>query len=73
MDSRRFVNEEIEVNQYTLKMHLTILDLQEDDFTRYSCTAKNSLGEVKGKIKLYGESWGGCDGAVLLGVLLWRW
>lgn len=55
MDSRRYVNEEIEVNQYTLKMHLTILDLQEDDFTHYSCTAKNSLGEVKGKIKLYGE------------------
>lgn len=53
VDSRRYVNKEIEVNQYTLKMHLTILDLQEDDFTYYSCTAKNSLGEVKGKIKLY--------------------
>ncbi|XP_050739956.1 lachesin-like isoform X2 [Eriocheir sinensis] len=53
VDSRRYVNEEIEVNQYTLKMHLTILDLQQDDFTYYSCTAKNSLGEVKGKIKLY--------------------
>ncbi|XP_063863343.1 neurotrimin-like [Scylla paramamosain] len=53
VDSRRYVNKEIEVNQYTLKMHLTILDLEEDDFTHYSCTAKNSLGEVKGKIKLY--------------------
>ncbi|KAK4320426.1 hypothetical protein Pmani_008732 [Petrolisthes manimaculis] len=53
VDSRKYVNEEVTVNQYTLKMHLTIRELQIDDFTRYKCTAKNSLGEVQGSIKLY--------------------
>lgn len=55
VDSRKYVNEEITVNQYTLKMHLTIRDLKYDDFTSYKCTAKNSLGEVQGSIKLYGK------------------
>ncbi|XP_071547152.1 neurotrimin-like isoform X2 [Panulirus ornatus] len=53
VDSRKYVNEERLVNQYTLRMHLTIRDLQPDDFTSYKCTAKNSLGEVEGTIKLY--------------------
>ncbi|XP_069185056.1 opioid-binding protein/cell adhesion molecule homolog isoform X3 [Procambarus clarkii] len=53
VDSRKYVNEEKVVNQYTLRMHLTIRDLKPDDFTSYKCTAKNSLGEVEGTIKLY--------------------
>ncbi|KAK8745992.1 hypothetical protein OTU49_017213, partial [Cherax quadricarinatus] len=53
VDSRKYINQEVVVNQYTLRMHLTIRDLKPDDFTSYKCTAKNSLGEVEGTIKLY--------------------
>ncbi|XP_069991777.1 lachesin isoform X1 [Penaeus vannamei] len=51
--SRKYANEEVTINEYTLKMKLTIINLQPDDFTSYKCTAKNSLGEVEGSIKLY--------------------
>lgn len=53
--SRKYANEEVTINEYTLKMKLTIINLQPDDFTSYKCTAKNSLGEVEGSIKLYGK------------------
>ena len=36
-------------------MRLTIHNLTMEDFTTYSCIAKNSLGETDGSIKLYGE------------------
>lgn len=55
MDSRKYVNKEIAKNPYTMALKLTVKNLTEGDFTTYSCTAKNSLGEVVGSIKLYGE------------------
>ena len=55
VDSRKYINEEIVRNPYTMALRLTVTDLKDGDFTKYSCTAKNSLGEVVGSIKLYGE------------------
>ncbi|XP_064084955.1 neurotrimin-like isoform X1 [Macrobrachium nipponense] len=53
VNSRKYINEEIVVNDYTLIMKLTIKKLELEDFTAYKCTAKNSLGEVQGTITLY--------------------
>ncbi|XP_018018946.1 hemicentin-1 isoform X2 [Hyalella azteca] len=53
VDSRKYVNEEIIKNPYTMALRLSVKNLDEGDFTTYSCTAKNSLGEVVGSIKLY--------------------
>lgn len=56
VDSRKYINEAIVKNDYTIQLRLTIRDLKPQDFTTYRCTAKNSLGEVDGAIKLYGKA-----------------
>ncbi|XP_043511805.1 lachesin-like [Frieseomelitta varia] len=38
---------------YEINMRLTIKSVQPQDFGSYRCVAKNSLGEMDGKIKLY--------------------
>ncbi|XP_071859324.1 lachesin isoform X3 [Bombus fervidus] len=38
---------------YEITMRLTIKSIQPQDFGSYRCVAKNSLGEMDGKIKLY--------------------
>ncbi|KAL7640180.1 UNVERIFIED_CONTAM: hypothetical protein RMT77_009594 [Armadillidium vulgare] len=53
VDSRKYINEAIVKNDYTVQLRLTIRNLKPQDFTTYRCTAKNSLGEVDGAIKLY--------------------
>ena len=40
---------------YEINMRLTIKSVQPQDFGSYRCVAKNSLGEMDGKIKLYSK------------------
>lgn len=40
---------------YEITMKLTIKSVQPQDFGSYRCVAKNSLGEMDGKIKLYSK------------------
>ena len=52
-------NDEYEIteqlsNYYVTHMRLTIHSFKPSDEGIYFCTAKNSLGEVQGKIKVYG-------------------
>ena len=39
---------------FEVRMTLSIRDLQKEDIGSYGCTAKNSLGEMESRIRLYG-------------------
>ena len=43
------------VNEYTHRISLTILNLEPKDFTDYNCSARNTLGESYGNVKLYSK------------------
>ena len=40
---------------YNSLMRLTIHNVTREDLGKYTCRAKNSLGETSGEISLYGE------------------
>ena len=40
---------------YNIRMKLKIHNITENDFGKYRCLAKNSQGETKGEIELYGK------------------
>ncbi|KAG1656520.1 Lachesin [Nymphon striatum] len=48
----------IETGTYTTQMRLHITSLSKEDFGKYFCHAKSAQGEISGKIKLYGISFG---------------
>lgn len=45
---------ETPINEYSLKMDLTITSLEPKDFGGYLCIAKNALGKAEGSIRLQG-------------------
>lgn len=49
-----FLVEEELTNYYMTKMTLTILNFDKRLSGMYFCSAKNSLGETEGNIKVYG-------------------
>lgn len=44
------------INDYKLKIKLTIFNLQPQDFTEYNVTAVNSIGEASAVIKLQSKN-----------------
>ncbi|XP_013793820.1 lachesin-like, partial [Limulus polyphemus] len=46
---------EVPHGPYKSQMKLRIRNLQPEDYGTYCCSAKNSLGDAEGNIKLYGE------------------
>lgn len=47
--------EESSINEYSLQMNLTILDLEKTDFGGYICTSSNALGKAEGVVRLQGK------------------
>lgn len=47
---------ETPINEYSLKMELTITILESKDFGGYLCIAKNALGKAEGSIRLQGNN-----------------
>lgn len=45
----------ISKSAFQIRMILTIRNLQEQDFGRYFCSSKNSLGEAASSIRIYGK------------------
>lgn len=48
--------EESVINEYSLQMNLTILNLDKRDFGGYTCTSVNALGKAEGVVRLQGKS-----------------
>ena len=48
--------EEGSPSYYNSLMRLTIRNVTEEDLGKYTCKARNSLGETSGEITLYGET-----------------
>lgn len=44
------------LNDYTVRAKLTVLNLQPEDFTDFNCSARNTLGEDTGIIKLQSKA-----------------
>lgn len=55
ISSLKYEAQSIPLSTFKTRMILTIHNLQEPDFGTYTCTAKNSLGEVDFSIRLYGK------------------
>ncbi|XP_022240439.1 lachesin-like [Limulus polyphemus] len=55
ISNEKYEAKEIAKGTYKTQLSLQIRDLEPDDFGTYYCSAKNSLGEAEGIIKLYGE------------------
>lgn len=53
--SRKYVVQHYTTTQYIRKMTLTIKNFAINDAGAYECVAKNSLGEVRGSIRVYGK------------------
>ncbi|XP_063980624.1 neurotrimin-like [Diachasmimorpha longicaudata] len=53
ISSLKYEAQSIPLSAFRTRMILTIHNLQEHDFGTYTCTAKNSLGEVDFSIRLY--------------------
>ncbi|XP_011298564.1 protein amalgam [Fopius arisanus] len=53
ISSSKYEAQTISLSTFKTRMILTIHDLQDHDFGTYTCTAKNSLGEVDFSIRLY--------------------
>ncbi|XP_076030858.1 lachesin-like [Oratosquilla oratoria] len=51
--NQKYITEENATNAYSVTLRLTIYNLESKDFGEYACTAKNSIGEVEGTIKVY--------------------
>ena len=43
------------INSYKFRLTLTIKHLQGSDFGTYRCISKNSIGQAKELVELYGE------------------
>jgi hypothetical protein len=43
------------INDYTMRVKLTIFNIQAEDFTVYNCSARNTLGENSGLVRLQRE------------------
>ncbi|XP_028129278.1 lachesin-like [Diabrotica virgifera virgifera] len=50
--SYKYIMEESIINEYSLQMNLTILNLDETDFGGYICTSSNALGKSEGLVRL---------------------
>ena len=48
--------EEGSPSYYNSLMRLKIMNVTKEDFGKYTCRAKNSLGETSGEITLYGTN-----------------
>ncbi|XP_056645667.1 lachesin-like [Diorhabda sublineata] len=50
--SYKYIMEESVINEYSLQMNLTILNLDKTDFGGYVCTSSNALGKSEGLVRL---------------------
>lgn len=53
--SDKYIMEESVINEYSLQMNLTILNLDKRDFGGYTCTSVNALGKAEGVVRLQGK------------------
>ncbi|XP_076356576.1 neurotrimin-like isoform X2 [Tachypleus tridentatus] len=53
ISNRKYETVDISEENYKGQLHLTIRDLEPQDYGSYTCVAKNSLGETEGTIRLY--------------------
>lgn len=45
----------VQKSTFEAEMSMTIKSIRREDLGSYICVAKNSLGDVESKIRLYGE------------------
>lgn len=55
MNSSKYIISEAAINEYALRMNLTITRLKKIDFGEYSCAAANAYGRADGVVTLKGK------------------
>lgn len=55
LNSSKYVISEEILNEYALRMNLTINRLKKNDFGEYTCSAANGYGKAEGIITLKGK------------------
>ena len=53
----KFGVSEVRESVFASRMALTVHKFDKSDIGKYRCIAKNSLGEVEGRIHVYGINW----------------
>lgn len=43
------------INEYSMQMNLTVLNLEKTDFGGYICISSNALGKAEGVVRLQGK------------------
>lgn len=51
----KYIMSEENINEYSMQMNLTVLNLEKNDFGGYICISSNALGKAEGVVRLQGK------------------
>lgn len=51
----KYIMTEQNINDYSMQMNLTVLNLEKHDFGGYVCISSNALGKAEGVVRLQGK------------------
>lgn len=51
----KYIMTEHFINEYSMQMNLTVLNLDKSDFGGYICISSNALGKAEGVVRLQGK------------------